>query len=197
MGSKKITMQTIAEKWAHFLKSGHASHLLVAIGLLGMVLILASSFFPSKNSRSPVSDLSSVENGPDSEDYAKQMSQQLEEILAQMTGVGEVKVLVTLKQDAEYVYAKETKTSLDQAENHQGESGASTQSKENREEAYLIVEGSGGKQALLTTRLQPQIQGVVVVCSGGGDPTVAAEVTDAVTTALGIGSSRVCVSALG
>ena len=46
------------------------------------------------------------------------------------------------------------------------------------------------------TKIQPTVRGVVVVCDGGGDPAVCRRVTEAVTTALGITSGRVCVEQL-
>lgn len=198
MESKATGLGKLAERWSGLMKSKNAPRVIVALGLLGMALILLSSFLPDEKTNAAKTQPSGLASaGFEQEDYAGQLAQSLEAILSKMSGVGEVKVLVTLKQDAEYVYAKDTKSTLDSSEGRQGESGVSTQSKENREEEYLIIDGSSGKQALLTTRFQPQVQGVVVVCTGGSDPTVAARVTDAVTTALGVGSSRVCVSPLG
>jgi stage III sporulation protein AG len=52
-------------------------------------------------------------------------------------------------------------------------------------------EYSGSK--LLSTEM-PRVEGVAVVCAGGGDPNVRAELTELLTSLLGIGSHRVHIS---
>ena len=51
----------------------------------------------------------------------------------------------------------------------------------------------GKKEALVLTQLEPKIQGVVIVCEGAGNIRVEADLTNVVTTALNIPSTRVCV----
>ena len=70
-----------------------------------------------------------------------------------------------------------------------------TQLKESTEQKYLLVEGEDGKkQALVKTTKEPAVKGIVIVCEGGDSTAVKAEVINAVTTALDISSSRVCVT---
>ena len=61
----------------------------------------------------------------------------------------------------------------------------------------LVEDAEGHSQALPTTTVEPKVRGVAVVCQGADDPLVATRVTEAVTTALGISSNRVCVVRLG
>ncbi|MBQ9108556.1 MAG: hypothetical protein IJY02_00830, partial [Oscillospiraceae bacterium] len=73
---------------------------LVMMGLIGILLISVPSFLPEKeNGDSPEVTIQ------EEADYAVHLSLQLEEILGKMEGVGEIKVMVTLKQDSSYVYA--------------------------------------------------------------------------------------------
>ena len=58
------------------------------------------------------------------------------------------------------------------------------------------MDGSDGKEALIKTQIEPKVKGVVIVCSGGEQALVQQRVIDAVTIALDIDSSKVCVTKL-
>lgn len=47
-----------------------------------------------------------------------------------------------------------------------------------------------------TKEIEPKIRGAVVACTGGGNPVTVDKVTESVTKALGISSSKVCVCKL-
>lgn len=57
---------------------------------------------------------------------------------------------------------------------------------------YIYLDDSATK----TKEIQPVIRGVLVVCEGGDDPVVTQTVTQAVTRALDISSTKVCVTKL-
>lgn len=55
--------------------------------------------------------------------------------------------------------------------------------------------GSGSaEEALQSTIRMPEIAGVAIVCRGGSDPAVQQKLTDLVSTALGISTSRVAIA---
>ena len=161
----------------------NGSLLLVIIGLVGMLLISLPSFLPEKKPEKFSEEIKAEEA-----DYAADISVQLEEILGKIDGVGEIKVMVTLKQDSSYVYA----TDIIQSDRQED---ALTQ--QEKEKKHIILEQDGEEQALISTCFSPQVEGVIIVCQGGGDPVVVSKLTNAVTAALGIGSNRVAVSNMG
>ncbi len=175
------------------LKSGKGSWLIVGLGVLGMILIVAPVFFDqgtsSQNESPPAGEVS--QNSDD--DYAGALSDELEAILSSMQGVGEVEVMVTLSQDSEYIYAVDKEQSQLQNEKTNESYELTTELKD----TYVVLDESGEDKALLTTRLRPKIQGAIVVCTGGDNPVVVGRVTEAVSAALGIGSSSVVVTKLG
>ena len=57
----------------------------------------------------------------------------------------------------------------------------------------VITDNDGKKEALVRKIIKPQICGVVIVCEGGGDIKVNERVLKAVSTVLGISSSKICV----
>ncbi len=172
-------------------KNGKATWIIVGMGILGIVFIVFPIFSPTEPIPETAQNIQ-TEEGTADEDYAKSLAQGLEEILGSMAGVGETKVMVTLSQDSEYIYAQDS--TLSQQQNGSGEQSLELTS--DTEGTHVILDESGSDRALLSTRLRPKVQGVIVVCTGGDDPVVAGQVTEAVSAALGVGSSSIVVTKL-
>jgi stage III sporulation protein AG len=168
--------------------------IVVTAGILGIVLILLSGNLQSCGGKQSSQTASSRSSGLSAENYEKQLETNLTEIISQIRGTGNVRVMVTLEQTTQYVYATEEKKS-DQQTDEKAESGTGKKESNNSDETtYLLVkDADGSERALHVTEIQPVVKGVVVVCDGGDDPQVQQDVTDAVTTALHITSVRVCV----
>ena len=166
--------------------------LLAGAGALGVLLLCLPVFRGGAQTAPPAQAAS---QSCADEEYPDRLGARLKQILGRMQGVGEVEVLVTVSQDSQYIYATDT-TENDQSDQAAaGGTGGSTQRQ--TQQSHVILNQDSGDQGLLTTRLPPRVQGVVVVCQGGGDPEVAARITEAVTAALGVGPSRISVSKLG
>lgn len=164
---------------------------LTVLGVAGMLLIMLTGLWPDKSG--PVDVSQDVVGSLDA--HAQQTEQRLAEILKQIKGVGAVHVMVTLENGVEYRYAADEKQSGDSIFTYADGSDAPSkvQEKEDKEQSYILVDSSGGKKPLVLTELSPRVKGVVVVCSGAGNPVIRQRVTDAVTTALGVTSLQVCV----
>lgn len=158
---------------------------LVVLGLVGLLLIWASSF-----DLSPKASPSTTDSGAA---YCHETEAKLREILGRVAGVGEVEVMVTLRNGVEYRYAKDAKTSSVMTYSGGTDHPVPREQTADAEERYLLVDGSGGKSPLVLTAVPPTIKGVVVVCSGAASPIVQGRVIEAVSTALGVSSLQVCV----
>jgi len=154
--------------------------LFVVIGLIGILLIFLSELFESepkdKSYELPLS-LKTTE-------YKKEIENELTEILSQIQGVGNVKVMITIEGTSEYVFAQEINTQQDK------QSDSSSESFQNK---YVIIDNGSKKEALVEKVLKPKINGVIVVCEGGDSLVVKEKVYKAVSTVLAISSTRVCV----
>ncbi len=166
---------------------------IVILGLSGMSLILLSQFIGNKDSPKKSTDVSTAQFT--SANYADELESRLTSLISGMDGVGVAKVMITLENEGETVYAQEETRNVDkqQEAGNTNEVGKLYQ-KENVEQKYIIVEGKNGqREALVKTRLGPRIQGVVVLCEGAGKPKIDQSITHVVTTALNITTTRVCV----
>lgn len=167
-------------------------NVIVILGLCGMALILLSQFLGNK---SPPEDTGTTDVDFTSAAYVSALESKLETLISSMEGVGKASVMITLENAGETVYAQEEKRNTDkQQDSGTAEAVGKTYQKENVEQKYIIVEGKNGqREALVKTRLEPSIQGVVVVCEGAGKPRVDQNIIHVVTTALNIPTTRVCV----
>ena len=103
------------------------------------------------------------------------------DVLAQIDGVGEVRVVLTLQSGPRRILAQDSQSTVD----------------EGRTEAevtnVVISAGSGVEGTVTLQQLSPQFQGALVVCSGGGEPTVQLRLVEAVSALTGLGADKISV----
>jgi len=166
---------------------GGRVRLVTAAGLLGILLIFAGGLLGEKKTAAPPA--------PDRSraDEAAQLEERLAAILSQVQGVGRAEVLITLEAGERTVYAVNEQTSGSRSESGSGGSPDRREETSSSQQSYLLIDGAAGKEPLVLVREGETVRGVVVVCEGGRDAVVRTRVLDAVTTALGVASNRVCV----
>ena len=167
--------------------------LIVILGAVGVLLIFLSSLGGNGKSKKESSQSTGAPSAPVSQEaYVSQTQKNLTDILQKVQGVGRVEVMVTLERSSESQYLYEEKQSVDAM------AGQGGKSRESTERSYLLVEDQNGKkQAVVQSTLEPVIKGVLIVCDGGGDPTVEGRVLEAVTTLLDVPSNRVYIAKKG
>lgn len=169
-------------------KGGKWTKYVFVIGIIGILLILLSTFIPK--SETPTSDeITQI----DTETYIKNLEEKIQTLVSKIDGVGNVDVMITLENGVEYVYANSEKKSTDNTQDYTSGSPSKSTDKNSTEQDVVMVDGNDGKQALVVTEREPTVKGVVVVCDGGDNLKVVQNITDAVTTALNITSNRVSV----
>ena len=180
-------LQRLQAFWRSFCNSQNRVRLLVAVGLLGMGLILCSELLAGEEPKKSEPATEQPEQQQNTQQSEQQLQQRLEEIISQIDGVGECRVMLTFEESERSVYAVED--SVSQEQDRQTNSGSSSSKKR----LVLVENGEGGNQPVLEKTVRPQVNGVVVVCQGAKSMTVCQQVTEAVTTVLGIRSTQVCV----
>ena len=154
------------------------------LGAVGAVLLLVLKSIPSSPS-------ATAEPARSAEAFAAQAEARLTDIVRCIAGAGECRVLVTLANGVEYVYATEQKTNTDRQED-----GNRLTERDDSESTAIVVDTDNGRQGLLVTEIQPTVRGVVVVCEGGDREEVRQRIIEAVTVAMDLSSKRVCVTKL-
>ena len=105
----------------------------------------------------------------------------LEQILSQVSGAGNVRVLLTQERGETSVYQ------LDLQEVTDGDR------REIRQDTVTVTGSDRQQEGLLTQVEAPWYRGAVVVCQGGDNPTVRLSVVEAVSGATGLPSNRITV----
>ncbi len=192
MSSKFGEVSDIKNKFTSIFSNDKYRKIVIYLGIGGILLIFMSNLF--KKDESKVINMK-VDEKISAERYINNLQQSLESIVSSIKGAGKCKVLVTLENGSETIYATEEKKNKEASEDKSG--GETTRKKESDdcEKKYITIKDSeGSERALAVTEIQPKIKGVIIVCPGGDDPQVQQRVVNAVTTALDITSKRVCVT---
>ena len=105
----------------------------------------------------------------------------LEQILSQVSGAGNVRVLLTQERGETSVYQ------LDRQEVTDGDR------REIRQDTITVTGSDRQQEGLLTQVEAPRYRGAVIVCQGGDNPTVRLSVVEAVSGATGLPSNRITV----
>ena len=177
----KIQLQQLADR---FRQSPNRLKIAVVLGAAGMLMIMLSELVPESKDK-PEKAMSQTET-TDSDDFRKRTERELKALLEQIEGVGDCEVMISLESSTEYIYAENiSRFTEDNADRRS----------EKLDEDIVITENGGTRQPLIRKVIDPQIGGVVIVCEGGGDISINERVQKAVSTALNISSTRVCVEA--
>lgn len=108
----------------------------------------------------------------------EQFEEKLAQVLSQIDGAGQARVVLTLDSGSRQVLAQ------DQDRDGDG-GGAST--------TVTVGRGSGSQDVVPLQTLAPSFRGALVVCPGGGDPQVRLKLVEAVSALTGLGSDRISI----
>ncbi len=139
----------------------------VLILLVGVVLML----WPERSVRTQ------QETVPAETQAQVDLARELEGILAQIRGVGKVKVLLTEAAGKQYIY---------QYDEDEDESSS-------RKDTVIVTDGDRNQSPVISQILPPSYQGAIVVCEGGLDPETRLAIVEAVSRVTGLGSDRISV----
>ena len=140
-------------------------------GILLVVIALPTSDGKSASEDTTDNTTKTIENQPS--DYAAQMEKKLVKILRNVEGVGDVKVMITLKESSEKVVEKDVAKSSRTAEDQVVESDSS--------EATVYSEGSNSNQEpYVSKEISPAVEGVLVIAEGGDNSVVVQNITEAI-----------------
>ncbi len=183
---KKInsSLSTFADKFQSKTGLSKKACIVFLVGALGLLLIVFSEFIPNEKSDESADDSVSFSEASYSDSYKKNIEKELKEIISRIDGVGEVNLMVTLDGTTEYVYAEDVDTQTDEK---------SDSKSDKYKNQVIIVDSDGNETALIKKIIEPQVKGVVIVCSGGGNTEIKERVIKAVSSALNISTNNICV----
>lgn len=167
------------------LKKLNRTHLIITA--LAGILLLVIALPTEEGKKADKAEKTAGEKVEDTESYGernayrKSLELQLKKALSAMENVGQVEVMITLKDAGESVVEKdETRTDERTAE----EDGQGTKRQNSvinsQEETIYIQSESNGSTPFVAKEVNPQVEGVLVVAQGAGSATVVKNISDAV-----------------
>ncbi len=109
------------------------------------------------------------------------ITQQLEQILGQIQGVGKVKVMLTQAEGESYRYQYDEDVSMSD--------GSST----SRKDTVIITDADRNETPVISQILPPKYLGAVIVCQGAENASVKLAVVEAVARITGLGADMISV----
>lgn len=123
--------------------------------------------------------------GSGTADYEEQLEQRLAQALSQMEGVGKVQVMITFRDNGETVVEKDTEYTS-QEQTTEGTDGEVTRNNQTESSENTVFHSDGDGEPFVSKQTLPSIEGVLVIAQGGGDRTVAANISEAVEALFGL-----------
>jgi stage III sporulation protein AG len=122
------------------------------------------------------------------------MENKLEGILRKVSGIGQVEVMITLKASEEQVALKDTPSTQESLNEVDGEGGSRINSSVTREEStVLIKDESGNSVPYIIKKVEPEIEGIVVIAEGGDNVDVILEIMEAAEVLFDVPAHKVKV----
>ena len=115
----------------------------------------------------------------------RELQREMEEIIGTMSGVGQVRVMLTMDSDGERQLAQDSQLSY---------SGDTAAPEDYSRSSEVVLTGGSGGGAVIVRTLYPTYRGALVVCEGGDRAEVRLAVTEAVSALTGLPSDRVTVA---
>lgn len=160
-------------------KAGPVKIMIVIVSGI-LLLLLSCGDFSTANKVENTGDntrQTETQMGDDLRAYQNIVQEQVKNILEQVDGVGSVDVMITLRASKEKVTLKD-----------------STVNQEKREEESVLIEDENKNTSpYVIQELEPELEGILVVCDGGDSPTVQREIIGAVSALFPVESHKIKV----
>lgn len=180
----------------YFSKRGKKKNIqdLISLFLIGLIIVIASSFFSTKQGKSTGSGTVNTANSGSSGttlSYEDQMKQELKSVLTQIKGAGKVDVMIYFDSGDEEIPAFSQNNSTKVTEENDGTGGKRVINENTSSTTVVTTTDGGGTKPFVEKELKPKISGVIVIAEGAGNPDVKYKLYEAVKTVFGIEQYRV------
>lgn len=172
-------------------------------GVLIIALSIPDLFFPKKEKNTAPSDTTSISSETNASkntkneaanQYVNTLKEELKSTLKLVEGIGDVEVMITLKSSKELVTLKDSPYTQDTTNEVDGNGGSRISSNiQKSDETVLITNDEGDSIPYVIKEIEPEVEGVVVIAEGGGNPTIVGEIIDAVEVLFDVPTHKIKV----
>lgn len=154
---------------------------ILIVGFLGIFVMFLSEFNGQED------DSEEMVTYNTDEEYCIYLENKIQSYIEKIDGAGKTKVIITLSETTEYIYATDDK---DVRKNNTNSDDATI------EKDYVIIENNNNDVGLLIKTIQPKVRGVAVSCEGGDNTKVQQQIFSTIEALLDIKTSNISISKL-
>lgn len=173
----------LTRKAAAFLKKYRYPALILLVGLVLLSLPVKRSGSTANPAKAEAAQTPS-ETAAQS-DYCAETEKNLAQILSQIDGAGQVRVMLTLASGPQTVYQTNSE--------EQTQTDGTQSSAVRRRETVILSRGSSYNEPAVIGTQYPVFRGALIVSEGADSPAVRYQLATAVSALLGIGTDRITV----
>ncbi len=164
---------------------------LLIILLAGILLVVIALPAKEKGKGGDEAVADSTDESAGTAGYEEEMEKKLSRMLENVSGVGKNKVMITLKSTSEKIIEKD-KGSTSQSVEEEDSAGGTRKTKDNSSSETTIYKGTNENQTpYIKKEMTPEIEGVIVIAEGGGDPTTIKNITEAVQALFNVDTHKI------
>ncbi len=172
---KKRGKEPGIKEWAIILAAG-----------AGLLVLSVPGLFEKKKKETTATEAVASQGKELTEEYEQRMERKLEEILLQVEGVTDAKVMITFRSTMEKVVLQDTVTDGASTQEEDGAGGQRTVQTTKEEKTAVLA----GSMPYLTKELTPAVEGVLAVISGAKKESILT-ITEAVQALFAVPAHKV------
>ena len=164
--------------------------------LTGILLLVISLPTGSKSGQTETNENTQTRQTGLSESaksYETVLEEKLEKALKKVEGVGEVSVVITLKNTSEKIIAADSDYSESVIQESDSAGGVRSTTQQSGSTSNIYYDTQEGSEPYVTKENMPEVEGIVIVAKGGGDGNVCADITAAEEALLGVPAHKIKV----
>ena len=180
----------IPQKVKDFIKKIFTKERLPIVLLVGVLLVVIS--IPVKNTDKNKNGETEYTEEVSHNDYVTDIEKRLEDILRNTSGVGQNKVMITVRNTGkEVIYSQ---LDVDSVFTSETDSDSNRVTEEmSQKESVIYTEENGISKPYIQDEEMPEILGVLIIAQGAGEASVVSEITQAASVLLGIPVNKIKV----
>lgn len=152
---------------------------------------------PDKTAAQTPSETSSqmeTDGASELELYVENQEARLKTLLESIEGAGQVQVMLRIKATGEYVVEKDTSYQNSSVEETDSQGGSRSSTDSSRSESSVFTKDENGNDIpYVVKKMEPEIEGIVVSCEGGGEERVVDDILEAVQALYDVPAHKVKV----
>lgn len=180
------------EKFQAALRKMKKEQIAVWLLLLALVIVI---FWPAGSGKETASGETEVpeQTAQEIQSQEEAMEQALADTLAQVDGVGAVRVALTLESTNRKIVEKDVPDSQSSETRTSGDETSENSSFSQEESTVYERDGSGAETPYVISEEYPAVRGVLIVAEGGDNPVVIQEIQEAVMALFGVDAHKIKV----